>query len=95
MHSFSSALDAGEWSASCPGCFTPRERAPGTHWTGGWAHLLFLDDDDDDDDDDANEDDDDDSDNKNYTYKDKISTKFNSKLFMYVYTYQSWMNYRH
>jgi hypothetical protein len=21
-------LDEGEWSASCPGCFTPRERAP-------------------------------------------------------------------
>jgi hypothetical protein len=25
-----SALDGGEWSASCPG-----ERTPGTHWTGG------------------------------------------------------------
>jgi len=22
-----SALDGGEWSASCPGCYTPRERA--------------------------------------------------------------------
>jgi len=26
------ALDGGEQSASCPSCFTPRERAPGTHW---------------------------------------------------------------
>jgi len=25
-------LDGGEWSALCP-----RERAPGTHWTGGWV----------------------------------------------------------
>jgi hypothetical protein len=24
-------LDGGEWSASRPGRFTPRERAPGTH----------------------------------------------------------------
>jgi hypothetical protein len=24
----------GEWSASCPSCFTPRERPPGTHWIG-------------------------------------------------------------
>jgi hypothetical protein len=27
----------GEWSASCPGRFTPRERDPGTHWIGGWV----------------------------------------------------------
>jgi hypothetical protein len=26
----------GEWSASRPGHFTPRERPPGTHWIGGW-----------------------------------------------------------
>jgi hypothetical protein len=26
-----------EWSASRPGCFTPRERAPGTHWIGDWV----------------------------------------------------------
>jgi len=26
-----SALDGGEWSASRPDHFTPRERAPGTH----------------------------------------------------------------
>jgi hypothetical protein len=35
-HSLKSALDGGEWSASRPGRFTPRERAPGTHWIGGW-----------------------------------------------------------
>jgi hypothetical protein len=28
------ALDGGEWSASRPGRFTARERAPGTHWIG-------------------------------------------------------------
>jgi hypothetical protein len=27
----------GEWSASRPGCFTPRERSSGTHWIGGWV----------------------------------------------------------
>jgi hypothetical protein len=37
MHSLTSALAGGEWSASCPGHFTPRERAPGTHWIGGWV----------------------------------------------------------
>jgi hypothetical protein len=36
-HSLRSALDGGEWSASRPGCFTSRERAPGTHWIGGWV----------------------------------------------------------
>jgi len=30
-------LDGGERSASHPGHFTPRERAPGNHWTGGWV----------------------------------------------------------
>jgi hypothetical protein len=29
----------GEWSTSRPCRFTPRERAPGTHWTGGWVDL--------------------------------------------------------
>jgi hypothetical protein len=24
-----------EWSASCPGCFTPWERGPDSHWIGG------------------------------------------------------------
>jgi hypothetical protein len=37
MHSLTSALDRGEWSASRPGCFTPRERPPVTHWIGGWV----------------------------------------------------------
>jgi hypothetical protein len=36
-HSFTSALDGGEWSASSPGRFTARKRAPGTHWIGGWV----------------------------------------------------------
>jgi hypothetical protein len=36
-HSLTSALDGGEWSASRPGRFTPRERAAGTHWIGGWV----------------------------------------------------------
>jgi hypothetical protein len=32
-----SALDGGEWSASRPGRFTPRERAAGTHSLWGWV----------------------------------------------------------
>jgi hypothetical protein len=32
-----SALDGGEWLASRPGRFTPGERAPNKHWTGGWV----------------------------------------------------------
>jgi hypothetical protein len=32
-----SALVGGEWSALRPGRFTPGERAPGTHWIGGWV----------------------------------------------------------
>jgi hypothetical protein len=31
------ALLRGEWSTSCPGRFTPGERAHGTHWIGGWV----------------------------------------------------------
>jgi hypothetical protein len=39
-----SALDEGEWSASCPCRFTPRERIPGTHWIGGWvSHYTHTD----------------------------------------------------
>jgi hypothetical protein len=30
-----SALDGGEWYASRPGRFTPRERTPGTYLIGG------------------------------------------------------------
>jgi hypothetical protein len=35
--SLTSALVGGEWSASRSGRFTPGERAPSTHWTGGWG----------------------------------------------------------
>jgi hypothetical protein len=39
------ALDGDEWSASRTGRFTPGERAPGTHWIGGWVgHRACLDD---------------------------------------------------
>jgi hypothetical protein len=41
-HSLTSALDGDEWSASRPYRFTPRERAPGTHyiaWVGPRAGL--------------------------------------------------------
>jgi hypothetical protein len=31
------ALLGGEWSASRPGRFTPREMVPDTHWTGDWV----------------------------------------------------------
>jgi hypothetical protein len=37
MHSLTSALDGGEWSASRPGHFTLRESASCTHWIGGWV----------------------------------------------------------
>jgi hypothetical protein len=38
IHIFlTSALAGGEWSASRPCCFTPGERAFGTHWVGGWV----------------------------------------------------------
>jgi hypothetical protein len=36
-HSLTSALDGGEWSAPCPCRFTPRERAPATHYIGSWV----------------------------------------------------------
>jgi hypothetical protein len=40
-----STLVGGEWSASHPGRFTPRETAPRTHWIGGWVGLrIDLDD---------------------------------------------------
>jgi hypothetical protein len=40
IHIFlTSALVGGEWSASRPCRFTPGERAPGTHWIGGWVGL--------------------------------------------------------
>jgi len=41
-----SALDGVEWSPLRAGRFTPEERAPGSHWTGGWmgyrAGLVTL-----------------------------------------------------
>jgi hypothetical protein len=38
IHTFlTTALAGGEWSASRPGCSTAGERAPGTHWKGGWV----------------------------------------------------------
>jgi hypothetical protein len=37
MHYLTSALDEGDWSASRPGRFTPRERAPVIHWIGDWV----------------------------------------------------------
>jgi hypothetical protein len=36
-HPLTSELDWGEWSASRPSRFTPRERAPCTHWIGSWV----------------------------------------------------------
>jgi hypothetical protein len=36
-HSLTPARDGGEWSASSSGRFTPMERAPCTHWIGGWV----------------------------------------------------------
>jgi hypothetical protein len=38
-HILNSTLVAGEWSISRPCYFTPRKRAPGTHWIGGWVDL--------------------------------------------------------
>jgi hypothetical protein len=32
-----SALDGGQWSASCPGLITRRQIGPGTHRKGDWA----------------------------------------------------------
>jgi hypothetical protein len=38
IHIFlTSALTGGEWSTSRPSHFTPRERARGTDWIGGWV----------------------------------------------------------
>jgi hypothetical protein len=36
-HSLTSVLEEGEWSASRPGLFIPRERAASTRWIGGWV----------------------------------------------------------
>jgi hypothetical protein len=38
IHIFlTSAQAGGDWSASRLGRFTPGEKAPGTHWIGGWV----------------------------------------------------------
>jgi hypothetical protein len=37
-----SALDVGDWSASCHSHFTHRERAAGTHCIGGWVNPRAL-----------------------------------------------------
>jgi hypothetical protein len=42
MHSVTVKLDGGKWSASCPDHFTPRERAPGTHWIEGGIVYSLL-----------------------------------------------------
>jgi hypothetical protein len=43
LHTFlTSALDGSEWSASRPGRFTPRERAPGIHWIGDWVGTRAV-----------------------------------------------------
>jgi hypothetical protein len=42
-YSLTSALDGGERrSASRPGRFIPSERAPGTHWIGGWVGPTAI-----------------------------------------------------
>jgi len=41
-HSLTSTLDGGEWSASRPGRFNLRERAPGIHWIGCHQNLNSL-----------------------------------------------------
>jgi hypothetical protein len=38
-HSLNTTLDGGEWSASLLSRFTPRQRAPDTHWIGDWVGL--------------------------------------------------------
>jgi hypothetical protein len=39
IHIFlTSTLAGGVWSTSRPGRFATGERAPGTHWIGGWMN---------------------------------------------------------
>jgi hypothetical protein len=35
-------IDEGEWSASLPGPFKPRERPPGAHLIGNWVGLIAV-----------------------------------------------------
>jgi len=41
-YSLTPALDGCVWSASRPGLFTPAERAPSTHWIGGWVGTRAV-----------------------------------------------------
>jgi len=41
VHSLTSALDGGEWSASRPGRFTFKEKDPDTHCIGGSVIYRF------------------------------------------------------
>jgi len=42
LHTFLlSPLDGGEWSASCPGQFTPRQHAPTIRRTGSCRNMYF------------------------------------------------------
>jgi len=45
IHTFFTLAPAGdEWSFSHSSHFTPRQRMPITHWTGGWTyHRASLD----------------------------------------------------
>jgi hypothetical protein len=42
IHSLTSALHGGEWSAPSLGHFTARERAALTHWIRGWVGSRAL-----------------------------------------------------
>jgi hypothetical protein len=43
LHAFlTSVLDGDEWSASGSGRFIRRERAPDTHWIGGWVGFRAV-----------------------------------------------------
>jgi hypothetical protein len=37
LHTLTSTLDGGDWSASRASRFTLREKSPGAHWVGGWV----------------------------------------------------------
>jgi hypothetical protein len=44
FHAFlTSALDRGEWSASCPDRFTSKEMAPSTNWMGMGPEPAWTD----------------------------------------------------
>jgi len=41
-HSLTSSLGGSDWSASRAERFTLIERAPFTHWIGGWVGPIFV-----------------------------------------------------